>query len=734
MGLSPFLLGARLAEGDRSSKLAPKDPVKVVTDRLLDGYDEMSDWLKRSFKSIRYLHGHQWDEMSAYASKNRLSVTANIIKRDIESMRARILDADPVMDTHGRGAEDFQLGDLWSDLIRWSEDWTGQWHDSCREVRERIVDRFFSVGQGYEKVGWNDSEEAGLGMVVSEDVDHGHLVWDPDAKSAQKRDARWVTQFEPARIIDLDEEFPKFAGQFVQDYPDLLMSGGNQANLSDYRISMGQQRPDDASRTDQRKCFRIEQWEKRISWDHRYFLDGQPAVMRQDGEEVPLARGAFLKMAAREQEQYREVKVRRPELWVTLVCGGVKVKEEMSVFDESNGGHGEFPFGFYSNVWDPNQSHAHGEIEYLMGLQDVYNQALSRYLESLFISVQQALFYYEGSMASGEEAKLDLIGKRPMQRIKLYPGQQLPQWAGANPIAAQLFQQAIPFIGELHSRVSSIQDVNRAAPQYNLSGKAVRALQSEADLPQVIARLHIESGMRQATMLRIAVIQQMMRGSRLVRITPKAEKAGYSLFLGQDKDGVKGQFGLSEETAKQQLSEGEFDLPTGYMKDRQGNRGKVLEINDTSIRKFDLRLRLDSGRQANKEERLQLAEKYLQFLAPALGPEALKQLALWTARLQEVPDVAGLEEGLDKGSQADDALQQLEQIQKETGMGLEELAQAAMAYKALAEQAGKEEPPLVAPPAIAPAPPGGASVIPPQPSAPPAPTGAGAPLAGAIGA
>ena len=715
-----------MPEGARSSKQAPKDPVRVIIDRLLDGYDEMSEWLKRAYKSIRYLHGHQWDEMSAYAPKNRLSVTANVIKGDVESMRARILDADPVIDTHGRGAEDFQLGDLWSDLIRWSEDWTGQWADSCRDVRERIVDRFFSVGQGYEKVGWNDSEEAGLGMVVSEDVDHGHLIWDPDSKSTQRRDAKYVIQFEPQLITDADEEFPQFSGQFTADYPNLLMVGTDQSILGDYRISVSRQQPTDSSRTDRRQCFRIEQWEKRTIWEHVYFIDGKPAVMREDSEEVPLSRAAYLKMSSREQERYREVKIRKPELWSTLVVGGVKVKEELSVFDESNGGHGEYPYAWYSNVWDPTQTHAHGEVEYLMGLQDVINQSVSRYLESLFISVQQALFYFEGSMASGEEAKLDLIGKRPMQRIKLYPGQQIPAWAGANPVAAQLFQQAIPFITDLKDKVSRISDVNRGASRYDMSGKAIRALQSEADLPQVIARLHIESGMRQATMLRIAVIQQMMRGSRLVRITPKAEKAGYSLFLGQEEAGVRAQFGLSEETAKKQLPQGEFELPTGFLKDRNQNRGKVLEINDQSIRKFDLRLRLDSGRQANKEERLALAEKYLQFLAPALGPEALKQLALWTARLQEVPDVAGLEEGLEKGSQADDALRELQQILKETGMALPELAQAAMAYKALAEQAGQGQTQPAAPPAIPPGPPGPA----PQPPipVPPGPAGAPAPM------
>lgn len=664
------------------------DRVTLIVNRIRDAYDEMDEWLRLAAKTRKYYHSKQWDDMDLWSSRRRLQITANVIRRDIDSMRARILDADPIMDTQGRGAEDFKLGDVWADVIKWSEEWTGRKYDSCREVRERLLTDFFVVGEGFEKIGWDDSEEDGLGMVVSEHVPASFLVWDRDARSVQRRDAKWITEFTPVLLTDLEEEFPEFKGRMVADYPDLLLSGAEKTRYDEYVASVSAYQGADIQRQDQRKAYRIECWEKRQKWEYRFFLEGRPALVREDGEDVPMRREHFQQLAKSNQDDYREVRVKRQELWVTTIAGGQKIKEELSIYDESNKGHGEYPYAFYSNVWDADQTHAHGEVEYLLGLQDVINQSTSRYLESLFVSVQQALFYFQGSMPAGEQAKLDLIGKRPMQKIALYPGQQPPAYVGANPAAAQLFQAAIPFLSDLKDKVSGISDVNRAAPRYDLSGKAVRALQSEADLPQVIARLHIESGMRQATMLRLAVIMQMMRANRIIRITPKAEKAGYTIFMGQDEEGVKSLFNLRPETTKQQLAAGEFEVPTGMMVDRDGNTGQVLEINDASIRKFDLRFKLDTGREANKEERGDLAQAMMQFLGPALGAEALRELALWAARLMDVPDVQGLEDGLAKGAQGDQAVQTLAQLQKDTGLPIEQMAQLAMQMQQLMKAAG----------------------------------------------
>jgi len=134
------------------------------------GHAHYQPWARAALKSRRYYLGHQWDDMATAVSRRRLRITDNIIRDDIDKKVARWIEADPVMETQGRGAEDFELGDVWRDLREYADEWTGQYHDSAKDVRIVAWTDTHVIGDSFEWITWDRTEEGGLGMVVSEYV------------------------------------------------------------------------------------------------------------------------------------------------------------------------------------------------------------------------------------------------------------------------------------------------------------------------------------------------------------------------------------------------------------------------------------------------------------------------------------------------------------------------------------------------------------------------------------
>ena len=728
--------GTKRAIGPARGASQKADRAKEINELIHQGVYEMAEWRRLALKARRYYHSRQWDEIDRDAPRRRLRITANIIRRDIDNMLGRIQDSDPIMEAQGRGGEDFELADTWRDLLSWSEDWTGEEYDSVNEVRMDVIADDLQVGEGIEKVGWDQSEEQGQGMVVSEWIDPMFITWDPQSRSRQRRNARWICEFKPIPIEELEEEFPALKGSIKADVPSFLTDVYEEARFEEYRTLNRADIEVEGAPTDEDKAYRKEFWEKRVKYETAYFdKDGRPMSRRIEGEYIEFTAAHYKKLSKRAKEDITERRIKTYELWVTVVINDFIASEKLSTFDKTEGGHGQYPYAFYSGTRDHSQSHHHGEIEPLLGIQDVTNHSTSRWLEALFIANAQFLKVYRGSMPKSEEGKLDQIGNRPIQKVFLYPGQAPPEFVSANPTSAQLYQSGSQFLMDLKDKMSGISDVNRAAPRYDMSGRAVRALQADADVISIPLRKGIESGMRQATWLRMAIMQQLMRGNRKLRITPKAGADPYSLYVGESDAGIQAQYQLQPELKPQVVEGKPMTQETGELLDGAGNPTKRLLINDENARKFDLKLKLDSGKERSREERESLVRSIMEYLGPGAGPGVLK----WAASLLEVPNMDKLSEALDEADQQAQIVGMVDEIQNKAGMGIqdigamiEQLATAGLSLQDVmgliqgmaggAPPGGPAGPPVAPPEGPAGPPgPGGPPMPPPGPGGPPGP-------------
>ena len=676
-------------------------------ERLQESYMEAMPWILKAYRAQRYYNSEQWDNYDPEQDRNRM--THNVIRRDMDFILAGITEADPVMEAQGRGAEDFDLGLTWKDLLRFSEEWRGEQYDSCKSQRRRVYTNMVHLGEGIEKVIWVPDEENGLGFVVSISKDPRYFVWDPAAyRSLQKRDAKYCIEFEPLPIEDLDLEYSKFKGQFTPDAPGLFIKAFEQAKSTEYRALLNL----DGSLAIQsprfQKAYKKEQWEKKQAWEVSYTLKStkQVAEVEKVDEETekrymaPMTEEDYDNLRQREKALYSSTKRKTWKIYRSVFVNRHEVeKEEESIYD-----HGAFPYAWYSNVWDASQTHARGEIEYLTGYQDIINRALSRWLEAMFIGVSQITAIQKGSAPKGELEKLDNRGRRPMQSYYYYPGQPLPAVIAGSPTVPQLFQAGIQMLQQAKSDQSTVQDTNRQAVQYELSGKAISNLASEREMYSSLIRAGVEEGLTQATWLRLSILRQFMRGHRLARISSRAAgEQGYSLFMGEDEEQVKTTFGLQPEKRTISVPGGgvEQQATGDYTRSKNGEKGKILIISDRDVQKFDLKLVLDTGRSQRKSERQQLVTMFFNYLGPAAGVEIVK----WAADMLEVPNPERLYAGLDKEDAKAKAVQLLQQAQEQTGMGVDEMVGMIMEMKARAGQGENTGGPAPGGPAGAPVPP-----------------------------
>lgn len=647
------------------------DKAERVRELVRLAHAEYQPWATKARKAERYYMGHQWDDIAIAQQRRRLRLTDNVIADDIDKKVARLEEAEPIMEAHGRGAEDFSLGAAWRDLIDYADNWSGETHDSARDIRRRCWRGAHVIGDYFEWIYWDPNEENGLGFVVSEDVPGYNVVWDAEAKSTQLRDARWVCRFDAVEIQLLEQEFPVLKGKINGDVPSLFMGNAHeQARGRHYQTLSqpvtGSQAP--VATSGPAKAYRIEFWEKRRKKTVRYLLEGMAAITRDaDGKVVPLNEELFDKLPSAQKQKYEEVTVDDYELWKQVVVNEHVVHDKLSSYDTTQGGHGHYPLARYCATTHPDETHSRGDVEPLMGYQDVINQTMSYGLEKLFLDSSSILAIQRGAQPKSEEAKLDRVGEVALQRYYYYPGQPLPQAVPlGNPQGAQLYQTMHDWLTQRKDQRSNVTNVHRAAPQYDMSGRAIRALMAEADLSTLKIKRSIESGLRQATLLRIALIQQYMRTTRMIRITPKAGTGDepYSLYVTPNE----------EKTASTQgLSKPQDDPMADFYKTRNGEQARILEIADEGVRKFDLRLTLDTGKERNRDERMELATQVFNYAGAGAGVET----ALWIFEMMEMPNLENLAKALRAEDAKSQMVQQVTAIQEQTGMSLQEMAQLA---------------------------------------------------------
>uniref|UniRef100_A0A6M3KLF1 Portal protein n=1 Tax=viral metagenome TaxID=1070528 RepID=A0A6M3KLF1_9ZZZZ len=659
-----------MSEGAGLRVIPSNKPQRVgrIHDCIRLGYSEMTEWARKALKGRRYFAGHQWGDMLTAQQSRRIRMTHNVIRDDLEKKIARVEEADLVMETHGRGGEDWQLGQGWRDLLAWWRDWHGEFHDSAGEVHRKAWTDMHVVGDGFVWPVWDPNEEDGLGMVVLEYGCPFHTCWTPGGNSVQLRDRNtfWVARFEPCDIDLLEQEFPKLKGQIKADVPRFFADRGQmEAQFPKYQTPQGVDPGSWYTRMNQ--AYRMEFWEKRAKKVNRYLLDGRLAsVTTPDGRRVEMTDETYDKLKSKaEKEQFEVVSIDDYELWQSVVIGDHMPMERLSDYDATKGGHGRFPLARFAASWDPDQTHSRGEVEPLLGYQDLINQSLTYYAESMFIGNSQLLWYTRGSMPQSEERKLENFGQAAVQRVRGYPGMMPPQFVSSAGQAPALFQSMAEYLTALKEKYgSSVTNVHRAAPEYDMSGKAIQELMAEADLASVKLRKGIESGLAQETYLVIALMMQNMRANRMIRITPKAGQEGYNLYVGTDKDRISQAKGL------QRVPGTEDEYQTQGAKPQ---RARVLQINDQDVLKFDVRLTLEVNKARTKADNLKLAMALMQYTGGAGGIAMVK----WLADIMEAPNKDALFEALDEADGQAKMARMVQELQDQTGVSIQDAFAAA---------------------------------------------------------
>ena len=660
-----------------------------LNNRLTSGVKEMSEWAIEARRAWNYYSSKQWSDLSESERKKVMPIVANVIRRDLDQMVGRVLDADPIINPVGRYGDDFQFGKLLVDLLQYTRDAEENWHNDLEDV----VADFFFTGEGILHEGWNQDADDGLGMPEAKWVDPRFIIWDSRARSWQRDDAEWVIHFEPKRVDLLEEQWG--ISDVTADFPSLLVDeNSNPTGGFEYGSRSGSnvaQRSGSNTPSGEDQAYEKTQYCKKTFFETVYQTpDGQIAqVPGDDGELNNITATDFNGLDEEQRGELTKVTVKREELWETVVVNDQIVKDELSVYDKSNGGHGHFPFAFFTYVRIRDRSHGKGEIDYLVGLQDLVNRTLSRWLEQMMIAGSNFIVSPKGSLPREDEEKLKNIGRYPMQIFRPYAGFTGPQVQGGQATGAEVFHMGYNILSQIKDKVSGVYDVQRGGMPYQTSGKGIMALQSATDILTTMPRRHLESGLKRATILRLGNIVQFMRGSRVVEVIDKAEQTRRNVFVGNSLGEIAAEFGLQpmpDPETGEPMVDPETGEPLLLGNPASGQPADTLVLNGDS-REVDwkrIRLELDSERDRTKQERMDFAQMVMQ----AIGPPAIP----WAMELMDAPNKEILITEIEKNNAAGQMMAQFEELGKQVWMPPDQLAQMAIQMiQQQAQQAQQQE-------------------------------------------
>lgn len=692
-------------------------PIEILDQRLQAAITEAHEWGREAEESRRYYRSSQWRDMTERERKRVIPLTVNIIRQPTNRIVATILDAEPIVSPLGRHEKDHDLAKMLTQAVKWTRDEENNWFN---DLEESITD-MVQVGEGYleEKFDWTAS--GGKGMPRAEWVDSRFLVFDPMSKFWQREDAAWIIKFIPRKVKYLEGKYEEeLKGEKVRaDVPDFFLSGYDAMRYKDYNKQYGRY-PEIGKGADaewmENMAYERVMWHKKIRWEDRFIDPKGGVILGPDGK--PISTKAALGLDKSEKRYIRHVKIPVTELWETIGVNSHEVRNEVSEYDVSKGGHGEYPISHFSYVRMRDRARAMGEIPFLLGLQDMHNRTASRWLEQLLVAGTNMVVSTKGSLPAESKEKLLTISDKPMQHIEVYPGFQPPQVMAGNPTGAQLFASGTQMFQQWFDQLAGDYQVNRGDMPYQTSGKGIRALQSSADLINVITRRHVESGLRQATILRIGNIIQNMKGGRLAEVTDTKTKEGKKIFIGQSMKEIQDEFNLQTMMipgTEQPMIHPITNEPMALIDPATGEMAATMVLSEEAVSGVDYRritFELDTGKQRDRAERQQFAEALLQYA----GAPALK----WALELMEAPNREQLEEDLANNNAAEGLLKQIEAIAEKYKTTPDHVMELILQQ---VQQAVQAPAPGEAPPAgPGPVPPGGG--VPPGQPVPPPPAGA----------
>jgi len=86
-------------------------------ERLKDGVAEAGEWATEARRAWSYYASRQFQNMSENERFRVMPIVANVIRRDMDQMVNRVLEAAPVINPVGRFGKDHQYAKMMVDLL-----------------------------------------------------------------------------------------------------------------------------------------------------------------------------------------------------------------------------------------------------------------------------------------------------------------------------------------------------------------------------------------------------------------------------------------------------------------------------------------------------------------------------------------------------------------------------------------------------------------------------------------
>ena len=632
----------------------PEELLGEVDDRLSDGLSRMSGWLDSAYKSSRYYRSDQYRKGVAQRDKNRIRLIANFIRRDVDLIISELLDGEPVVNPVGRGGKNYELGRQLLQVLSWSRDEEENWLGDL----EKAITSCVHMGEGALFEGWDQDADGGKGAPCCFHVDSRFLLWDETSTDIQHDDAQWVMWVSWERIKDLEAKYPDLKDKIEPESVDYYTTVRRSVAQEQRRGALiAPKNPDD-------KAWVKRMWERKVVYETVYIdqLTGEKAIVAIDGEPVELTATLYDELDEISQAQVVKTTRRKTELWETVAIGHNIIEHHISPFSETEGGHGKYPFAFFPYEMLIDEHRARGEIEFLCDTQDIRNEVVTQVLEQMFLSNVGYWHVYRGSMTPEEREKFNRLSYEPHIAIETLQGTPPPSHQGMDSRGLQAASAVLPLVKGLADDTSGIHDVDRGqVPGHIESGRAIRALQAKTSRLNLKIKRHIEMGLRRATVMRLHNIMQFMRGPRVLPVADPSTQGEKMLVITHS---------FVEAVAFYGLHPGENERGQATWVTPEGMPADVMLLNDQVADEvlFErVKLTLDTGREANRLERMEQAEMVLNVAGPAAIP--------WAAKELEWKNAEELIAAIEKRDAALQQMKQMEQFEKETGLPVMEALQ-----------------------------------------------------------
>lgn len=563
------------------------------------GFSTSASWRAESRQALRYYRSDQY-RLRRRADMNRIRMVANFVRRDVDKIKNKILDSEPVITPRGRLPQHHAFARKLLQTLEWTRDEEENWE---QYLEDGITDQAH-VGEGVLFEGVDPDADEGRGMPITKWYDSRYVLWDPAAREWQRGDAKWIILLEYLPTKDIQkqyglEEEPKPEG--IEQFLTASQLDRFKARMTQNSNALGGLMEDGVDRAWVKR-----RWSKKTTYQRNFFQDGNPAMFEEGGEQFEMTGPQYDLMDEESRMGIVELSTPDVELWETIVVGQQLLRHRLSPFDKKNGGHGHYPFGFFQGVRLRDEPRARGEIGFLIGVSDVRNEVLSTMLDTAFLANSGYINVMKGSVNPQNRQKLQQIGRKWPLVVESQPGMPPPDWRGINPASSQAFASLLPIMDAVQDRESGLTAFDRGeliSKEY--SGRAIRALQAETAQLGVSMRKHVESGMKRITLLRLHNIAQFMRGSRVAEVVDEETGEERPLFIGHDETEIAVMNGLQQVVGPN--NEPLWVTP-------EGNPAEILALSDTIVRDqvFDrIKLKLDTNREQNKIEREEMAANIL---------------------------------------------------------------------------------------------------------------------------